>query len=114
MADREIIRNEAGEVVAELCVSAPLSDEERSAFAELAEFVRKLQQERDPENVLGDLQRRKVDRIWKRDTPGCPHDGCDRIENHDGRCLNAVEYAGHLGQATARTAAARSGGGGHG
>lgn len=104
---REIIHDSDGLVIAAVCTTKPLSDRARTALAELAELARQFQQERDPEGVLGDLQRRKVDRLWKRETPGCPNDGCDRIENHDGGCLDAVEYAGYLGRATARPPAAR-------
>lgn len=106
---REIIHDSDGLVIAAVCTTKPLSEQARTALAELAELARKFQAERDPEGVLGDLQRRKIDRLWKRETRRCHESGCDRIENHDGRCLTAVEYAGHLGRATARTAAARSG-----
>lgn len=102
---RETIRDEHGQVIAAACVTEPLTDQARAALGELVHFARKLQQERDPENVLGDRQRRRIDRLMKRKTPECPY--CDRIENHDGRCLSAAEVV--VLEEAAKEAAARSG-----
>lgn len=115
---RETIRDEHGEVIASACVTEPLSDEARAALAELVQFARKLQQQRDPENVLGDRQQRRIARLNKRKTRGCPSYGCDRIEGHGGRCMTAEEYAEVEARAMAKVAhergleaAARSGDG---
>lgn len=93
MADREIIRNPDGEVIAAACVNQPLTDDEREALAWLANRAREIQRQRDPNNLLADLQQRTRDRLWKRSTPECPSPGCDRVDLHDGRHMPAAEAA---------------------
>lgn len=48
---REIIRDASGEVLAEMCVRSPLSDEERATMAEYFTWVRSQLPEPTPEQV---------------------------------------------------------------
>lgn len=93
MAEREIIRNPDGETIAAACVNQPLTDKEREALAWLANKAREIQRQRDPNNLLADLQQRTRDRLWKRMTPECSWPGCDRVDLHDGRHMAADEIA---------------------
>lgn len=48
MSTMEIIRDEAGNAIGTVCVRQPLTDDERSALAEVMQYMRQRQTERDP------------------------------------------------------------------
>jgi hypothetical protein len=84
--NREIIRDDDGTPLAAVCLTGPLSDEARGHFAEMARAVQQDMRKRDPDGLQGDKQRRAIDRVHRRVTPGCEKPGCERIADHDGRC----------------------------
>lgn len=85
---RHVIRDADGAPLAATCVDQPLSPDTAGHLAELVRVALRLEQERDPDNLMGDKQVRAINRIRKRPTPDCPQDGCIRIGGHDGRCLD--------------------------
>lgn len=86
---REVIRDKNGDVIAATCVDEPMSDKARAALADVVQVALRLQQERDPDGIAGDRQRRALDRLYKRQTPYCAAEGCFRVDGHDGRHLPA-------------------------
>lgn len=95
MSTIEYIRDADGTVLGTVCVTAPFTDEEREAMAELMRFARDKAQREDPDNLRADKQRRALDRIHKRITPVCgakwyPQQltRCERPDKHDGAHYN--------------------------
>lgn len=85
---RHVFYGPDGTPLATTCVDKPLSAEATSALAAVVRAAFRDQEEQDPDNLMGDRQIRSINRIRKQPTPMCPHSGCARVADHDGRCLD--------------------------
>jgi hypothetical protein len=100
----EYIRDADGTVLGSVCVTTPLTDDERAAMAELFAFVRDKAKREDPHNVRADKQRRALDRVHKRQTAVCATVDCARVAGHEGECMDQDGYEQELAAAIARGA----------
>jgi len=99
MTEVEIIQDDSGEVLAVAHTDGPLSAQGRVALTEVAELARARMQAEDPDGFQGDIQRRALDRLHRRDTPECGHVGgrdlhCTRPAGHQPANIHAVAAGG--------------------